>query len=114
MPHWFDTKVEKVYQDEKGRWIINNLSQERFEGIITAVRTCGDAKSPTCLEWTNSRARSISSDWTGKEAKGKKMIIIGGGASAVEALEFVLVSQGLGFDCNQMVGKLVVYIFRDI
>jgi cation diffusion facilitator CzcD-associated flavoprotein CzcO len=29
-----------------------------------------------------------SSDLTGKEAKGKKMIIIGGGASAVEALEF--------------------------
>jgi hypothetical protein len=26
----------------------------------------------------------------------------------------LLVSQGLGFDCNQMVGKLVVYIFRDI
>jgi serine protease inhibitor ecotin len=26
----------------------------------------------------------------------------------------VLVSQGLGFDCNQIVGKLVVYIFRDI
>jgi hypothetical protein len=26
----------------------------------------------------------------------------------------LLVSQGLGFDCNQMVGKLVVCIFRDI
>jgi cation diffusion facilitator CzcD-associated flavoprotein CzcO len=29
-----------------------------------------------------------SSDLTGKNAKGKRMIIIGGGASAVEALEF--------------------------
>jgi yeast amino acid transporter len=26
----------------------------------------------------------------------------------------LLVSQGLGFDCNQMVGKLVVCIFRDV
>jgi hypothetical protein len=26
----------------------------------------------------------------------------------------VLVSQGLGFDCNQIIGKLVVCIFRDI
>jgi hypothetical protein len=26
----------------------------------------------------------------------------------------VLVSQGLGFDCNQKLGKLVVCIFRDV
>jgi hypothetical protein len=34
----------------------------------------------------------------------------GGDSSKVN----LLVSQGLGFDCNQMVGKLVVCIFRDV
>ncbi|TVY50465.1 Dimethylaniline monooxygenase [N-oxide-forming] 5, partial [Lachnellula cervina] len=85
----FDTKVEKVYQDEKGRWIINDPSQGRFEGIIAAVGTCGDAKVPHMPGMDKFKGEIYhSSDLTGKEAKGKKMIIIGGGASAVEALEF--------------------------
>ena len=42
----FDTKVEKIYQDEKGRWIINNTANGRFEGIIAAIGTCGDPKMP--------------------------------------------------------------------
>ena len=42
----FNTKVEKVYQDEKGRWIINNPANGRFEGLIAAVGTCGDTKVP--------------------------------------------------------------------
>jgi len=33
----FNTHVEKVYQDDKGRWIINNTSNGRFEGIVAAV-----------------------------------------------------------------------------
>lgn len=42
----FDIKVDKVYQDEKGCWIINNPSNGRFEGLIAAVGTCGDPKVP--------------------------------------------------------------------
>lgn len=42
----FETKVEKVYQDEQGRWIINNTANGRFDGIIAAVGTCGDPKMP--------------------------------------------------------------------
>lgn len=85
----FDTKVEKVYQDEKGRWIINNTSEGRFEGIIAAVGTCGDAKMPHMPGMDKFKGEIYhSSDLTGKDAKGKKIIIIGGGASAVEALEF--------------------------
>jgi len=85
----FDTKVEKVYQDKEGRWIINDPSQGRFEGIIAAVGTCGDAKMPHMSGMDKFKGEIYhSSDLTGKQAKGKKMIIIGGGASAVEALEF--------------------------
>ncbi|KUJ17002.1 FAD/NAD(P)-binding domain-containing protein [Mollisia scopiformis] len=85
----FDTKVDKVYQDEKGRWVINNPSLGRFDGIIAAVGTCGDSKMPHIPGQEKFKGEIYhSSDLTGKEAKGKKMIVIGGGASAVEALEF--------------------------
>jgi cation diffusion facilitator CzcD-associated flavoprotein CzcO len=85
----FDTPVEKVYKDEKGRWIINDTSNGRFDGIIAAVGTCGDAKMPHMPGMDKFKGEIYhSSDLTGKEAKGKNMIIIGGGASAVEALEF--------------------------
>ena len=42
----FNTKVERVYQDEKGRWIINNQSNGRFDGVISAIGTCGEPKMP--------------------------------------------------------------------
>jgi hypothetical protein len=36
----FDTKVDRVYQDG-GKWIINDPSNGRFDGIIAAIGTCG-------------------------------------------------------------------------
>lgn len=85
----FETRVEKVYQDDEGRWIINNPSEGRFEGVIAAVGTCGDAKMPHMPGMDKFKGEIYhSSDLTGKQAKGKTMVIIGGGASAVEALEF--------------------------
>ena len=85
----FDIKVDKLYQDGKGRWIINNPSNGRFEGIIAAVGTCGDAKMPTIAGMDKFKGEIChSSSLTGKQAKDKTMIVIGGGASAVEALEF--------------------------
>ena len=85
----FDTKVEKVYQDYSGRWIINDPSNGRFEGIIAAVGTCGDAKMPHIPGMNKFKGQIYhSSSLTGKQANGKTMIVIGGGASAVEALEF--------------------------
>lgn len=43
----FNTPIDKVYQDEKGRWIVNDTSNGHFEGLIAAVGTCGDPKMPT-------------------------------------------------------------------
>ena len=43
----FNFKVEKTYQEEKGRWIINNTSNGRFDGLIAAVGTCGAPKKPS-------------------------------------------------------------------
>ncbi len=85
----FNTPVKDVYQDEKGRWIINSIANGRFDGVIAAVGTCGEKQMPRlpCMDDFKGEI-SHSSNLTGKSAKGKTMIVIGGGASAVEALEF--------------------------
>jgi cation diffusion facilitator CzcD-associated flavoprotein CzcO len=85
----FDTKVNKVYKDAQGRWIINDPSNGRFDGVIAAIGTCGDPKMPTLPGQEHFKGEIYhSSQLDGKSAKGKKVAIIGGGASAVEALEF--------------------------
>jgi len=86
----FDIRVTKVYKDDAGRWIINDPSNGRFDGIIAAIGTCGDPKMPHVPGQEKFKGEIYhSSDLDGKHAKGKKVIVIGGGASAVEALEFV-------------------------
>jgi cation diffusion facilitator CzcD-associated flavoprotein CzcO len=86
----FDTRVEKVYKDPQGRWIINNESNGRYDGVIACIGTCGDPKSPKISGQENFKGPIIhSSKLDGVDAKGKKVLVIGGGASAIEALEFV-------------------------
>lgn len=86
----FDTKVNQVYRDQQGRWIINDPSNGRYDGIIAAIGTCGDPKVPHIPGQDKFKGEIYhSSKLDGKVAKDKKVLIIGGGASAVEALEFV-------------------------
>jgi hypothetical protein len=87
----FNTKIEKVYKDDRGRWILNNPSNGRFDGIIPAVGTCGPPKMAH-LPGQEVFEGEIhhSSQLDGINAKGKKILIIGGGASAVEALEWAV------------------------
>lgn len=86
----FDTRVEKVYRSKDGRWIINDTSNGRFDGVIAAIGTCGDPKMPTLPGQEHFKGEiHHSSQLDGVSAKGKTVAIIGGGASAVEALEFV-------------------------
>lgn len=85
----FNTKIDKVYQDEKGRWVLNDPSNGRFDGLVAAVGTCGDPKRPHIPGMEKFRGPVLhSSELTGNNAKGKKIVVIGGGASAVEALEY--------------------------
>ncbi|CAN8102071.1 unnamed protein product [Discula destructiva] len=85
----FNTNINKVYQDDKGRWILNDASNGTFDGLIAAVGTCGEPKRPHIPGMDKFRGPVYhSSELTGKKAKGKKIVVIGGGASAVEALEF--------------------------
>ena len=88
----FNTPVTSTKQDHYGRWIINdNPSFGSFDGILAAVGTCGDPKMPHMPNQQVFRGEIFhSSRLDGKTAAGKKVLIIGGGASAVEALEFVV------------------------
>jgi thioredoxin reductase len=86
----FNTRVEKVYRDPHGRWIINDPSNGRFDGVIAAIGTCGDPKMPTLPGQEHFKGEiHHSSQLDGVSAAGKNVAIIGGGASAVEAMEFV-------------------------
>ncbi|KAI9654567.1 MAG: hypothetical protein M1831_005328 [Alyxoria varia] len=86
----FETRVEKVYRDNQGRWIINDPSNGRFDGVLCAVGTCGDPKRPHISGQEKFKGEiHHSSELDGKHAKDKNVLIVGGGASAVEALEFV-------------------------
>jgi len=87
----FNTRVNSVTQDRQGRWIINDPSNGRFDGVMAAVGTCGEPKMPHIPGQEKFKGDIFhSSRLDGKTAKGKKVLIIGGGASAVEALEFVV------------------------
>lgn len=87
----FNTRVTSVTQDNQGRWIINNPSNGRFDGVMAAVGSCGDPKMPHMPGQEKFKGEVYhSSRLDGKTAQGKKVLIVGGGASAVEALEFVV------------------------
>jgi cation diffusion facilitator CzcD-associated flavoprotein CzcO len=62
----FNTKVEKMYQDEKGRWIINNTANGHFDGVVAAIGTCGEPKVPEINGMDQFKGRIYhSSDLTG-------------------------------------------------
>ncbi|KAI4118072.1 MAG: hypothetical protein LQ345_001798 [Seirophora villosa] len=88
----FNTRVTSASQDRSGRWIINNdPSFGYFDGVLAAVGTCGDPKMAHIPNQDRFKGEIFhSSKLDGKTAAEKKVLIIGGGASAVEALEFVV------------------------
>ena len=87
----FNTRVTSVYQDKQGRWIINDPSNGRYDGVMAAVGSCGEAKMPHIPNQEAFKGEIFhSSKLDGQTAKGKRVLIVGGGASAVEALEFVI------------------------
>ncbi|KAH7125821.1 hypothetical protein EDB81DRAFT_860533 [Dactylonectria macrodidyma] len=84
----FNTKISRVYQ-ENGKWVVNHPSLGKFDGLIVAIGTCGGPKIPSMQGMDKFKGEIYhSSELTGKDAKDKRIAVIGGGASAVEALEF--------------------------
>ena len=88
----FDTRVSSVERTSGGRWVVNrDYGLGEFDGIIAAVGTCGEPQMPE-LPKQSSFAGGIyhSSALDGESAKDKNVLIVGGGASAVEALEWAI------------------------
>ncbi|KAF2153990.1 FAD/NAD(P)-binding domain-containing protein [Myriangium duriaei CBS 260.36] len=86
----FNFKVNKIKSDGHGRWYVNDKTNGRFDGVIAAIGSCGDAKMPHLPGQEKFKGEIYhSSELDGKHVKGKDVLIIGGGASAIEAMEFV-------------------------
>lgn len=70
------------------RWIINGNESEVFDGIVVAIGTCGKPKMIDIPGKEKFRGKIVhSSQLDTIDTKGKRVVIIGGGASGVEALE---------------------------
>jgi len=90
----FDCRVESVRSDGNDRWIVNDISNGKFDGIVAAVGSCGDPKVPHIPGQEKFNGRIYhSSELDGKDVRDKNVLIIGGGASAIEAMEFVTKSK---------------------
>lgn len=89
----FNTSIRSVKETDDGKWIVKNGEHGAFDGIIAAVGTCGDPKIPTLPNQNSFKGRIFhSSDLDGKGAKGKRVLVVGGGSSAIEALEWAVKS----------------------
>lgn len=98
------TPVEKVERDprtstdpeERGhaRWIVNGETSTVYDGILVATGTCGKPKMldlPGQDSFHGKIVHSSSLDALDEaDLKGKKVVVVGGGASGVEALELAV------------------------
>ncbi|GAA6035060.1 hypothetical protein JCM8097_002166 [Rhodosporidiobolus ruineniae] len=97
----FGYKVTKVQRDPESstdpregghaRWIINDGKEGIFDAIICAIGTCGDPKYIELEGQDSFRGQVVhSSQLDNAELDGKKVVIIGSGASGVEAAELAV------------------------
>ncbi|WFD01261.1 hypothetical protein MYAM1_004023 [Malassezia yamatoensis] len=94
----FNTKVSKVERaasstklegkDGQSRWIINGNQSEVFDGLIVTIGTCGKPKMLHLPNQENFKGKIVhSSQLDNVDFQNKNVVIVGGGASGVEALE---------------------------
>jgi len=84
----FRTRVNNVYR-EGSKWVVNDPSNGYFDGIISAIGTCGDLHTPEIPQQDVFEGNILhSTALATQDMKNKSVLIVGGGASAVEALEY--------------------------
>lgn len=92
----FETPVTSI-KELKGhgptsRWKVNDDdSYGSFDCVIAAIGTCGDPKMihlPNQEDFQGAIAHS--SNLEGVDVRGRNVVVIGGGASAIEALEYAV------------------------
>lgn len=90
---FFNTPVTSVAKNAGGRWIINDDQDQygEFDGVIAAVGVSGDPKMARISGQEKFKGEIChSSEMTPNQAKDKRVVIIGGGASAVEVLQLAV------------------------
>ncbi|WFD19775.1 hypothetical protein MCAP1_002011 [Malassezia caprae] len=94
----FNTRVTKVERHssstplEKGkghtRWVINGNQSEVFDGLVVTIGTCGKPKWIKLPGQDRFKGKIVhSSQLDSVDFKDKRVLIVGGGASGVEAAE---------------------------
>ncbi|KAJ3161828.1 hypothetical protein HDU86_006599 [Geranomyces michiganensis] len=94
----FGTAVAHIRHDtETDTYYVNGNDSEPFDGVITAIGTCGDIQIPPFEgldKFLGRKAHSSQMDSTGLDLKGKdasaNITVLGSGASAVEVVDYVL------------------------
>lgn len=82
----FNYKVDSV-RKERGKWIVNDEKQ-KFDVLFATVGTCGDVIIPPMEGADDFKGpKAHSSELDGFDVKGKDVVIVGSGASGVEAVE---------------------------
>ncbi|KMU81297.1 monooxygenase [Coccidioides immitis H538.4] len=107
----FNTPVKSLRQNRNRKWVINDSESKygNFDGVIAAIGSCGDPKMPSLPGQENFRGQIYhSSNLDGKDAKGKRVMVIGGGASAIEALEWAVEAGAARIDVLSRSDKWVI------
>jgi cation diffusion facilitator CzcD-associated flavoprotein CzcO len=89
----FECYVERLTEVEEGRWVVN-VDEGRygvFDGVVVAVGTCAKMSIPHIQGLGEFGGQTChSSQLERVDVRGKQVVIVGGGASAVEAMEFAV------------------------
>ncbi|KAH9444032.1 hypothetical protein MJO29_013489 [Puccinia striiformis f. sp. tritici] len=84
---------QEVPDGQPSKWTINNGVDGVFDGILVAVGTCGPAERVKLEGRERFQGKMVhSSELDQIDWPGKRVVVIGGGASAVEALELAVQS----------------------
>ncbi|GAA5963752.1 hypothetical protein JCM3765_006839 [Sporobolomyces pararoseus] len=102
----FKTRVDRVTRDDSStdprehghaRWKINDGEDGIFDAIICAVGTCGAPKMIEVEGQSSFKGKILhSSQLDNAQLKGKKVVIVGSGASGVEAAELAVQKKAKG------------------
>ncbi|KAI1829110.1 hypothetical protein DTO027I6_9972 [Penicillium roqueforti] len=108
----FGTPITSIQKAKSsGKWVINDHPDKygSFDGVIIAVGVCREPKMPSLPDQNQFKGNIChSSDLDGKDIKGKRALIIGGGASAIEALEFAVQSGASEIDVLSRSDKWII------
>ncbi|KAK5550324.1 hypothetical protein LTR46_011671 [Exophiala xenobiotica] len=86
----FNTPVNRLYKDNSGKWVVNDISHGQFDGVIVAIGTCGDPQIPSLPNRDRFNGDILHvSQLRGKRVKNKNVLVVCGDASVMDALEFV-------------------------